>query len=138
TKVVFIDELADKNGNPSPVIVQKSGGGFLYATTDLAALRYRAKELKADRILYFIDARQSLHMQQVFTVARKWGFVSETLSLEHHAFGTMMGEDGKPFKTRSGGTVKLADLLKEAIERATKLIAEKDPALSPDERSEVA
>ncbi|MGD9661862.1 MAG: arginine--tRNA ligase, partial [Porticoccaceae bacterium] len=137
-KIVFLDELADKNGNPSPVIVQKSGGGFLYATTDLAALRYRAKELKADRILYFIDARQSLHMQQVFTVARKAGFVPETLSLEHHAFGTMMGEDGKPFKTRSGGTVKLADLLKEAIERAATLIAEKDPELSPEERSQVA
>ncbi|MCK9504632.1 MAG: arginine--tRNA ligase [Porticoccaceae bacterium] len=137
-KVVFLDELADKNGNPSPVIVQKSGGGFLYATTDLAALRYRAQVLNADRILYFIDARQSLHMQQVFTVARKAGFVPETLSLEHHPFGTMMGEDGKPFKTRSGGTVKLADLLKEAIERATKLIAEKDPELSPDERNQVA
>ena len=137
-KVVFLDELADKNGNPSPVIVQKSGGGFLYATTDLAALRFRARQLHADRILYFIDARQSLHMKQVFTVARKAGFVSDAMSLEHHAFGTMMGEDGKPFKTRSGGTVKLADLLRESVERAGNLIAEKDPDLAPGERSEVA
>lgn len=136
--VVFLDELADRNGNPSPVIVQKSGGGFLYATTDLAALRYRANVIKADRVLYFIDARQSLHMQQVFTVAKKAAFVPETLSLEHHPFGTMMGEDGKPFKTRSGGTVKLADLLVEAIERANRIIAEKDPELSDDERREVA
>lgn len=137
-KVVFLQELADKNGNPSPVIVQKSGGGFLYATSDLAALRYRARALKADRLLYFIDARQSLHMQQVFTIARKAGFVPENLNLEHHAFGTMMGEDGKPFKTRSGGTVKLAELLQESIDRATRLIAQKDPVLSAEERREVA
>ncbi len=137
-KVVFLEELADKEGNPSPVIIQKSGGGFLYATSDLAALKYRNDELNADRILYFIDARQSLHMQQVFTVAKKAGFVKPEIILEHHAFGTMMGSDGKPFKTRSGGTVKLVELLDEAVERAGKLIAEKDPDLTADERSEVA
>ncbi|MFL0796868.1 MAG: arginine--tRNA ligase [Cellvibrionaceae bacterium] len=137
-KVVFLEELADKEGNPSPVIIQKSGGGFLYATTDLAALKYRNDELNADRVLYFIDARQSLHMQQVFTVAKKAGFVKPDMSLEHHAFGTMMGADGKPFKTRSGGTVKLVELLDEAVERAGKLIAEKDPDLTAEERSEVA
>lgn len=137
-QVVFLPELADKNGNPSPVIVQKSGGGFLYATTDLAALRYRANILKADRILYFIDARQSLHMQQVFTLARKAGFVPKGIRLEHHAFGTMMGEDGKPFKTRSGGTVKLADLLLEAWQRAYSIINSKNPELDAVERNEVA
>lgn len=137
-QVVFLEELADKQGNPSPVIVQKSGGGYLYATSDLAALRYRAQELKAHRILYFIDARQSLHMRQVFTIAAKAGFVAESLRLEHHPFGTMMGADGKPFKTRSGGTVKLAELLVEAVERARQLIAEKDPELTFDERDEVA
>ncbi|MFA5632843.1 MAG: arginine--tRNA ligase [Porticoccaceae bacterium] len=137
-QVVFLDELADKNGNPSPVIVQKSGGGFLYVTTDLAALRYRAQVLAADRVLYFIDARQSLHMQQVFTVARKAGFVPDAIRLEHHAFGTMMGADGKPFKTRSGGTVKLAELLTEAVERAAALVAGKDPELSAEERTDVA
>ncbi len=128
-QVVFLDELADKEGNPSPVIIQKQGGGFLYATTDLAAIRYRAGQLGADRILYFIDARQSLHMQQVFTLARKAGFVDSDVSLEHHAFGTMMGADGKPFKTRSGGTVKLSALLDEAVERAAAVITEKNPEL---------
>jgi arginyl-tRNA synthetase len=137
-QVVFLEEMADKDGKPSPVIIQKQGGGFLYATTDLAALRYRANQLNADRILYFIDARQSLHMQQVFTLARKAHFVNDTISLEHHAFGTMMGADGKPFKTRTGGTVKLADLLVEAVERAEKIVAEKNPNLSAEERSDIA
>jgi arginyl-tRNA synthetase len=137
-QVVFLDEMADKDGNPSPVIIQKQGGGFLYATTDLAALRHRSTALQADRILYFIDARPSLHMQQVFTVARKAAFVNDSISLEHHAFGTMMGPDGKPFKTRTGGTVKLADLLEEAIERAEKVVAEKNAELSAEERTEIA
>lgn len=137
-QVVFLEELADKDGNPSPVIIQKQGGGFLYATTDLAALRFRVTKLNANRIMYFIDARQSLHMQQVFTVARKAGFVDESVSLEHLAFGTMMGEDGKPFKTRSGGTVKLADLLEEAVERANTLVKEKSPELTADEIAEIS
>src|SRR5690606_14646311 len=124
-------------GNPSPVIIQKQGGGFLYATTDLAALRYRVNTLKANRIMYFIDARQSLHMQQVFTVARKAGFVSNE-SLEHLAFGTMMGSDGKPFKTRSGGTVKLAELLTEAVERAGAVVSEKNPELSATDIAEIS
>lgn len=137
-QVVFLQELADKKGNPSPVIVQKSGGGFLYATTDLASLRYRNNILKADRILYFIDARQSLHMKQVFTLAKKAGFVRDNISLEHHPFGTMMGKDGKPFKTRSGGTIKLTDLLHEAVERASVLVKEKNPQSSPEEIVKIA
>jgi arginyl-tRNA synthetase len=137
-KVVFLDELADKNGDPSPMIVQKSGGGFLYATSDLACLRHRVGQLQADRILYFIDARQSLHMKQVFITGRKANFVPEHVSLEHHAFGTMMGADGKPFKTRSGGTIKLADLLVEAIERAQVLVSEKNPELASDEVKDIA
>lgn len=137
-QVAFLQELADKNGDPSPVIVRKKDGGFLYATTDLAAMQYRVEDLKADRILYFIDARQSLHMQQVFILARKAGFVDEWTSLEHHPFGTMMGSDGKPFRTRSGGTVKLAELLDEAIERGEQTVREKNPALSEDEIKDVA
>jgi arginyl-tRNA synthetase len=137
-QVVFIDELADKEGKPLPVIVQKSDGGYLYATSDLAALRYRCGELGVDRVLYFIDARQSLHMQQVFAVGRRAGFCDEATTLEHHPFGTMMGEDGKPFKTRAGGTVKLAELLDEAVVRAGRLIADKDPDLPADERDAVA
>ncbi len=137
-QVVFLPEMADKDGNPGPVIIQKQGGGFLYATTDLAALRYRSNTLHADRVLYFIDARQSLHMQQVFTVARKANFVNDDINLEHHAFGTMMGNDGKPFKTRSGDTVKLAELLEEAIERAEAVVAEKNTELNQEERKNVA
>lgn len=137
-QVVFLEELADKDGNPSPVIVQKQDGGFLYSTSDLSAIRFRANTLKADRIMVIVDFRQSLHLKQVFTIARKANFLSESTSLEHHSFGTMLGEDGKPFKTRSGGTVKLNELLTEAIERAESLIAEKDPDLSAQERKEVA
>lgn len=137
-KVVFLQQLADKNGDPSPMIVQKSGGGFLYATTDLAALKYRAATLDADRILYFIDARQSLHMKQVFATALQANYANSSISLEHHAFGTMMGSDGKPFKTRSGGTVKLADLLQEAVERAEKLVSAKNPDLGKNEIKDIA
>ena len=137
-RVVFLEELADKNGDPSPMIVQKSGGGFLYATTDLAAIRYRASQLKADRILYFIDARQSLHMKQVFVTGKNAGYVGDAVSLEHHAFGTMMGKDGKPFKTRTGGTVKLADLLKEAADRAEQLVRQKNNDLDDQEIKEIA
>jgi arginyl-tRNA synthetase len=136
-KLVFLQELADKNGNPSPVIVQKSGGGFLYSTSDLAAVQYRASELKADRVMYFIDARQSLHMKQIFLIAKKAGFAPEAMQLEHHPFGTMMGKDGKPFKTRAGGTVKLAELLVEAVSRATELVREKNAGLSADEIAEI-
>ena len=132
-RVIFLEELADKNGDPSAMIIQKSGGGFLYATTDLAAMRYRVNKLNANRILYYIDARQSLHMKQVFAASRKAGYAPETVKLEHHPFGTMMGSDGKPFKTRSGGTVKLADLLVEGVERAESLLRDKNSDLSEDE-----
>jgi len=137
-QVVFLQELADKDGNPSPVIIQKQGGGFLYSTSDIAALRYRVKTLHANRIMYFIDARQSLHMQQVFTIARKAKFADDSVSLEHLAFGTMMGNDGKPFKTRTGGTVKLAELLTEAVERADKLVRERSADLTETEITEIA
>ncbi|SDJ84662.1 arginine--tRNA ligase [Microbulbifer yueqingensis] len=135
--VVFLEEMADKEGNPSPMIIQKRGGGYLYATTDLAAIRYRVNKLHADRILIVVDARQSLHLQQAFTAARKAGFVDDSVTLEHCAFGTMMGDDGKPFKTRTGGTVKLAALLDEAIERAQKLVADKNPELGEEECAEI-
>ena len=137
-QVAFLPELADKQGNPGAVIVRKSDGGYLYATTDLAALHYRSGELGAQRILYFIDARQSLHMKQVFALARRAGLVDPDVRLEHHAFGTMLGPDGKPFKTRSGGTVKLAELLEEAIARAARLVAAKDPQLTETSPEEIA
>ncbi|MDD5393336.1 MAG: arginine--tRNA ligase [Thiothrix sp.] len=134
----FLDEFKNKDGSITPIIVQKTGGGYLYATTDLAALRYRSSVLNVDRALYFTDARQALHFQQVFTLARKAGFVRDEISLEHMPFGNMLGEDGKPFKTRTGGTVKLVDLLAEAEERAFTLVTEKNPELPEDERRAIA
>lgn len=134
----FMDEFKNKNGSITPLIIQKTGGGYLYATTDLAAIRHRNKVLQADRVLYFVDVRQSLHFQQVYTLARKAGFASPRMSLEHMAFGTMLGEDGKPFKTRTGGTVKLADLLVEAEDRAYHLVSTRSPDLDEAERREIA
>lgn len=129
-KVVFIDEMANKDGEPSVFIVQKSGGGFLYATTDLSACRYRSGKLAADRIIIFTDARQALHFKQVEIVARKAGFLPEHVGYQHCPFGMMMGDDGKPFKTRTGGTIKLAELLDEAVVRASDLIKEKNPDIT--------
>ena len=130
---VFLDEFKNAEGEPLPVIVQKADGGYLYATTDLAAVRYRSNVLKADRALYFVDQRQALHFNQVFEVARRAGFVGHPMQMEHMGFGTMNGADGRPFKTRDGGTVKLIDLLTEAKERAYALVKDKNPSLSEDE-----
>jgi arginyl-tRNA synthetase len=136
--VVFLPELADKEGNPSPFIVQKTGGGFLYSTTDLAACQYRSHELNADRVIIFTDARQALHFKQVELVARKAGYLRDATAYDHCPFGTMMGADGKPFKTRTGGTVKLIELLEEAVVRAKSVVQEKASDLSADEIAEVA
>ena len=135
--VVFLEEFKNKDGDPMGVIVQKKDGGFLYTTTDIAAAKYRYETLKADRALVFSDTRQSQHMQQAWLITRKAGYVPDSFSLEHHNFGMMLGKDGKPFKTRTGGTVKLADLLDEAVERAEKLIAEKSPDLTACEKQAV-
>ncbi|MCV4343629.1 arginine--tRNA ligase [Pseudomonas capsici] len=135
---VFLEEFRTAEDTPLPVIVQKAGGGYLYATTDLAAIRYRSKTLKADRVLYFVDQRQALHFQQVFEVARRAGFVHDGMQLEHMGFGTMNGADGRPFKTRDGGTVKLIDLLNEAQERAYALVKEKNPELAESELRTIA
>ncbi|MBT1444089.1 arginine--tRNA ligase [Shewanella sp. JM162201] len=137
-KVVFQEEFRNKDGEPLPVIIQKADGGFLYATTDLAAMRYRSGTLNADRVLYFVDLRQALHFQQVFSLARTAGFVRENMTLEHMGFGTMNGEDGRPFKTRSGGVVKLVDLLDEAVERAEQLVRSKNPDMDEAEVKEIA
>ena len=137
-RCVFLDEFVGKDGEPLPVIIQKTDGGYLYATTDLAAVDYRCHELKADRALYVVDARQSLHFQQVFAVAAAAGFSNEAISLEHISYGTMMGSDGKPFKTRSGDVVKLVDLLDEAVTRAFDLVSSKNPDLEETERRHIA
>tara|TARA_R110000737_G_scaffold8173_1_gene23768 strand:+ start:1685 stop:3421 length:1737 start_codon:yes stop_codon:yes gene_type:complete len=137
-KVVFINEMANKDGEPSVFIVQKSGGGYLYATTDLSACRYRVGELKADRIIIFTDARQALHFKQVEIVARKAGFLPKHVGYDHCPFGMMMGDDGTPFKTRTGGTIKLAELLDEAILRASALIKEKNPDIADADLTEIS
>jgi len=137
-KVVFINEMANKDGEAPVLIIQKTGGGYLYATTDLSACRYRTNELKADRIIIFTDARQSLHFKQVEIVSRKAGFLPEHIGYDHCPFGMMMGDDGKPFKTRTGGTIKLADLLDEAVSRATDLIKEKNPDFSDELLTEIS
>ena len=130
---VFLEEFKNSEGEPLPVIVQKADGGYLYATTDLAAVRYRSNVLNADRALYFVDQRQALHFNQVFEVARRAGFVGHPMQMEHMGFGTMNGADGRPFKTRDGGTVKLIDLLTEAKERAYALVKEKNPTLADED-----
>lgn len=135
---VFLEEFQNAEGKPLPVIVQKAGGGYLYATTDLASMNYRSQTLNADRVLYFVDQRQALHFQMVFAVARRAGLVREQLQLEHMGFGTMNGADGRPFKTRDGGTVKLIDLLDEAEQRAYALVSEKNPDLDEAELRNIA
>ena len=137
-QVVFLDEFKNKDGEPMGVIVQKSDGGFLYTTTDIACAKYRYEKLGANRVLYFIDSRQHQHLMQAWTIVRKAGYIPENVTLEHHAFGMMLGKDGKPFKTRAGGSVKLTDLLDEAEERAAKLIESKNPQLSTEEKASIA
>ena len=121
---VFLDEFKSKKGEPLPVIVQKSDGG-LYSTSDLACLRRRIGDFNADRVLYFVDARQALHFKQVFAVAAAGGISNSAVELVHMPFGTMLGKDNKPFKTRQGALVKLADLLDEAVKRAEQLLMDR-------------
>ncbi|EDU6367962.1 TPA: arginine--tRNA ligase [Salmonella enterica subsp. houtenae] len=136
--VVFLDEFKNKEGDPMGVIIQKKDGGYLYTTTDIACAKYRYETLHADRVLYYIDSRQHQHLMQAWTIVRKAGYVPDSVPLEHHMFGMMLGKDGKPFKTRAGGTVKLADLLDEALERARRLVAEKNPDMPADELEKLA
>ncbi|EBO0243809.1 arginine--tRNA ligase [Salmonella enterica subsp. enterica serovar Typhimurium] len=136
--VVFLDEFKNKEGDPMGVIIQKKDGGYLYTTTDIACAKYRYETLHADRVLYYIDSRQHQHLMQAWTIVRKAGYVPDSVPLEHHMFGMMLGKDGKPFKTRAGGTVKLADLLDEALERARSLVAEKNPDMPADELEKLA
>ncbi|MEQ6290647.1 arginine--tRNA ligase [Vogesella sp. GCM10023246] len=137
-QVVFLDEFKNKEGEPAAFIVQKQGGGYLYATTDLGAIRFRVGTLGLDRALYVVDSRQSLHFQQLFTTARKAGWLPEGADFEHIGHGTIMGPDGKPLKTRSGENIKLVELLDEAISRAYQLVSSKNPDLAEAERRQIA
>ncbi|PSJ42831.1 arginine--tRNA ligase [Zobellella taiwanensis] len=135
--VVYLDEYKNKDGDPMGVIIRKKDGGYLYTTTDIACAKYRYERLGADRVLYFIDSRQHQHLMQAWSIVRRAGYVPETVSLEHHAFGMMLGKDGRPFKTRSGGTIKLVDLLDEAEERAAALLAQKQTDLDDEEKARI-
>ncbi len=122
----FLDGFTGRDGSPLPVIVRKSDGGFGYSATDLAAVRHRVRDLHADRIVYVVDHRQTLHFQQIFALARAANWLPETTTAEHVAFGTVLGPDGKPFKTRDGGTVYLVSLLDAAVARAATLLADRE------------
>jgi len=136
---VFLEGFKTKEGERLPLIVQKSDGAYLYATTDLAAIRYRVRELQAKRIIYVTDARQKQHFEMVFACARKAGWAKTgEVSLEHVPFGSVLGEDGKPFKTRSGENIKLKDLLREAQQRARKVVEEKNPELTEEQKEAIA
>ncbi|MBM3883662.1 MAG: arginine--tRNA ligase [Verrucomicrobia bacterium] len=133
--VVFFEDVPELKAHPA--IIQKSDGAANYATTDLATLAYRLETWRPDEIVYVTDGRQQLHFKQIFAAFRRWQPQAH-LQLAHVWFGSILGEDGKPFKTRSGGTVKLADLLDEAQERARRVVTEKAPALPEAERQEIA
>ena len=123
--VTFTEGITGPDGDPVPLIVRKKDGGFPYAATDLATIRLRVDEYKADRILYVVDARQALHFRMVFDAARRAGWLPERVDARHVPFGTVLGKDGRPFKTRSGDTVRLSDLLDEAVSRAHEVLAER-------------
>ncbi|MEU1008352.1 arginine--tRNA ligase [Streptomyces sp. NPDC005890] len=133
---VFFDDIKGPDGNPVPLIVQKSDGGYGYAATDLSAIRDRVFNLKANTLLYVVDARQALHFRMVFETARRAGWLNEDVTAVQLAFGTVLGKDGKPFKTREGETVRLVDLLDEAIDRASAVVREKAQDLSEEEIAE--
>ncbi|MFE9852772.1 arginine--tRNA ligase [Streptomyces sp. NPDC005576] len=122
---VFFEDVKGPDGNQVPLIVKKTNGGYGYAATDLSAIRDRVQNLKADTLLYVVDARQSLHFKMVFETARRAGWLGEDVKAHQLAFGTVLGKDGKPFKTREGVTVRLEDLLDEAVSRATAVVREK-------------
>jgi arginyl-tRNA synthetase len=134
---VFLDEFKGKDGAPLPAIIRKSDGGYPYMATDLAAIKYRSNKLNAAHVWYFIDARQSLHLKQLFAVAKAVGYIADDQDFRHLPNGTIMGDDGKPFKTRTGGAVKLADVLTEAKSRAFDLVSSKNADLDEQLRRSI-
>ncbi|MFO1498288.1 MAG: arginine--tRNA ligase [Verrucomicrobiota bacterium] len=132
---VFFPDSPELKGNPA--LIRKSDGGFNYTTTDLATLEYRLEQWHPQQIFYVTDGRQQLHFRQLFAIFRRWHSEAK-VKLEHVWFGAILGEDGKPFKTRSGDTIRLAELLDEAEERALNVVTEKNPTLSELERKEIA
>ncbi|MGW1738858.1 arginine--tRNA ligase [Nocardia sp. NPDC001965] len=136
--VVLSEQVTGPDGEPAVLMARKSDGGYGYDSTDLAAIRYRISELHADRLLYVTDSRQSLHFRLVFEAARRAGWLTDAVQVDHVAYGTILGPDGKPFKTRSGGTVRLMDLLDDAVAGARQVVAEKNPDLPAHELDSIA
>ena len=136
--VVYPEGFTDRDGKPMPMIVQKTDGGYLYATTDLAAARYRITQLQAQRIIYVTDSRQAQHFAMVFQTLQQTGWATGNVRLDHVPFGTILGPDRKPFKTRSGETIKLIDLIDEALSRARAVIEQKNPDLDDALKAEIA
>jgi arginyl-tRNA synthetase len=136
--VMFSDEVTGPEGNPVTLMVRKKDGGYGYDTTDLATIRYRVRDLKADRILYVVDSRQALHFQLIFEAARRAGWLTDGIDATHVAFGAVLGPDGRPFKTRSGDTVKLMELLDNAVDRARDAIADKAHELTEVDLARIA
>ena len=139
-KCVFLEQFKGKDDKPLPVIVQKSDGAYNYDTFDLAAIRFRIEQLGAERIIYVTDARQALHFTQMFAVADACGWTRRDgkVEMDHVTFGSILGDDHKPLKTRSGENVKLADVLREAVERAYAEVNEKNPDLPEEQKQAVA
>ncbi|HZZ45702.1 MAG TPA: arginine--tRNA ligase, partial [Pseudonocardia sp.] len=135
---VFFDDVTNAEGNPVPLIVRKSDGGYGYAATDLATIRYRIRDLKIGRLLYVVGAPQALHFRMIFETARRLGWLTDEVEAVHVGFGNVLGPDGKPFKTRAGGTVRLVELLDEAVARAKAEIETKPHTLSAEELETVA
>ena len=135
---VFSNDVTDKEGNLVPCIVQKSDGAYVYATTDLAALKYRSQELNADRIIYVTDSRQTLHFKQISSIAKKMNWLQDSAQMLHIPFGMMLGKDKKPIKTRSGKNIKLKDLLEEAQKRSLQLIQKLSPDFPLNEQKHIA
>ncbi|MFD7387655.1 arginine--tRNA ligase [Streptomyces sp. NPDC059852] len=136
--VVFFDDIRGKDDQPVPLIVQKADGGFGYAASDLTAIRNRVQDLHATTLLYVVDVRQSLHFKMVFETARRAGWLGDDVTAHNMGYGTVLGADGKPFKTREGETVRLEDLLDEAVQRAAEVVREKAQDLTEDEIQERA
>jgi len=137
-KCIFLDEGKGKDGEPTPAIVQKSDGGFPYIATDLAATKYRSKTLQVDDALYFVDARQALHFKHLFKIAKRAGFIDEKQNFVHIANGIILNKEGKPYKTREGGAVKLAEVIDESISRAKLLVSEKASELPDEEQKRIS
>lgn len=135
--VVYLDEFKNKDGDKLGIIIQKSDGGYLYTTTDIACIKYRVEHFHANRVMYFVDSRQHQHLEAAWQIARIAGYVPADVSIEHAAFGMMLGKDGKPFKTRTGGTVKLKDLLDEAEKRVDAMLTERGTQYDEAERQQI-